>query len=90
MTNRCAERDSAANILERRWFSSIAAVRAARSECEVLREVVELAEDAWRRARAHLTELEILRDALGEELAALDQDEVAANRAPKIRVMSAA
>ena len=66
------DRDTAANLLERRWFSSITAVRTAEAECEVLREVMELAETAWRRARTQLAELEYLRDALGDELAALD------------------
>jgi len=70
--------DAAANLLERRWFSSITAVRVAEAECEVLREVLELAESAWRRARTQLAELECLRDALGDELAALDEVEVPA------------
>jgi len=66
------DRDAAANLLERRWFSSITAVRAAEAECEVLREVLELAESAWRRARMQLAELECLRDALGDEVMSLD------------------
>jgi hypothetical protein len=67
-----ADRDAAANLIERRWFSSITAVRTAQAECEILREVMELAESAWRRARTQLAELEALRDAFGEELAAQD------------------
>lgn len=70
------DRDAAANLLERRWFSSITAVRVAEADCEVLREVLELAESAWRRARTQLAELECLRDALGDELAMLDEVEV--------------
>ena len=66
------DRDTAANLLERRWFSSITAVQAAEAECEVLREVVELAEAAWRRARSQLAKYEALRDAFDEELAARD------------------
>jgi hypothetical protein len=66
------DRDAAANLLERRWFSSITAVRAAEAECEVLREVMELAEAAWRRARAQLAKYEALRDAFDDELAARD------------------
>jgi hypothetical protein len=87
------DRDTAANLLERRWFSSITAVRAAEAECEVLREVMELAEAAWRRARAQLAELECLRDALDDELAALDGCEAPApaSTLPRPRrVMSAA
>jgi hypothetical protein len=68
--------DAAANLLERRWFSSITAVRVAEAECEAMREVLELAESAWRRARIELAELECLRDALGDELAALDEVEI--------------
>lgn len=75
MTERFSERDTAANLLERRWFSSISAVRAAEAECETLRVVMELAESAWRRARLQLAELETLRDALDDELAALDEIE---------------
>lgn len=76
MIDRFSDRDTAANLLERRWFSSIAAVRAAQAECETLREVLELAESAWRRARLQLAELENLRDALDDELAALDRYEI--------------
>ncbi len=87
------DRDAAANLLERRWFSSITAVRVAEAECEVLREVLELAESAWRRGRTQLAELECLRDALGDELAALDACEApapASNLPRPRRVMSAA
>jgi hypothetical protein len=79
MNDSYTDRDVAANLLERRWFSSITAVRAAEAECEVLREVLELAETAWRRARTQLAELECLRDALGEELAGLDECTATAN-----------
>jgi hypothetical protein len=72
------DRDAEANLLERRWFSAIAAARVARADCDVLRAVVELAETAWRRACAHLAELEALRDSLGEELTAPDESETAA------------
>jgi hypothetical protein len=94
MIDRYADRDAATNLLERRWFSSISAVRVAEAECEVLREVMELADAAWRRARTQLAELEHLRDALGNELAARDEVEIpsrlpASPRAPR-RVMSAA
>jgi hypothetical protein len=87
------DRDAAANLLERRWFSSITAVRVAEAECEVLREVLELAETAWRRARTQLAELECLRDALGDEVTALDACEAPAQAStlPRPRpVMSAA
>jgi hypothetical protein len=67
-----ADGDAAANLLERRWFASIAAVETLRSECAVSREVMELAEAAWRRARSRLACLEAMRDALDEELAECD------------------
>ena len=66
--------DPASNQLERRWFAALTAVRAAQSECDVLRQVTEQAEAAWRSARARLEVLERLRDRLGETLAALDGD----------------
>jgi hypothetical protein len=69
MMDRNADGDAAASLVERRWFAFIAAARAMRAECEVLREVVMLAEDSWRRACGQLARLEGLRDALGEELA---------------------
>jgi hypothetical protein len=92
MIDAYTDRDAAANLLERRWFSSISAVRSAEAECEVLRDALELAQSAWRRARLQLAELECLRDALGDELAALDESETP--EAPPVRsrddVMSAA
>jgi hypothetical protein len=66
------EEDAAANFLERRWFAANSAAVALSAECDVLREVLELADDAWRRARAHLDRLEALRDRLGVELEELD------------------
>ena len=66
------EGDAAAIMLERRWFASMRAVRSLQAECETLREVVEMSEEEWRRARTELARLESLRDALGEELAERD------------------
>jgi hypothetical protein len=90
MIDRFTDRDAAANLLERRWFSSITAVRAAQAECEVLREVMELAESAWRRARTQLAELEDLSDRLGDQLTYIDIEcpQIAAQ--PARSVMSAA
>jgi len=64
--------DAAANAIERRWFAASAQARIMQDECDVLREVMDLAEEAWRRSRAQLAELEMLRDALGERLAGAD------------------
>ena len=66
----------AADILERRWFAASAAVKSLHAECDVLLGVVELAEDAWRRTRAQAAQLEAIRDALGERLAAMDEPRV--------------
>jgi hypothetical protein len=63
--------DPAPSLRERRWFAALTAVRAAQSECDVLREVTEQAEAAWRSARARLEVLERLRDTLGEHRATL-------------------
>ncbi|MGO9513694.1 MAG: hypothetical protein ACLP2F_08645 [Steroidobacteraceae bacterium] len=72
MIDRDPDGDATAALLERRWFASITAVRSMQAECEVLREVMELAEDAWRRACSRLLSFEELSDALGEELAQRD------------------
>lgn len=60
--------DDAANAVERRWFAASAQVKILQDQCTVLREVMGLAEDAWRSSRARLAELEKLRDGLGERL----------------------
>jgi len=70
--NRCTDGDAAADMLERRWFAAHNAVTALHADCETLREVLELAESAWRDARLRLAQLEVLRDVLDEEMAALD------------------
>jgi hypothetical protein len=64
--------DAETALIERRWFASIRAVRTIQAECEALREVMELAEASWRRARSQLSSFETLRDALAEELAQRD------------------
>jgi len=64
-----AYEDPASSLRERRWFAALTAVRAAQSECNVLREVTEQAEAAWRSARARLEVLQRLRDTLGEQRA---------------------
>jgi hypothetical protein len=61
--------DAQTNIVERRWFAAAAKAKIMQDECALLREVVDLAEASWRRARTQLAELESMRDALGERLA---------------------
>jgi len=90
MNHRYNDGDAAANMLERRWFAAFKAASGVRAECETLLESMALAEAAWRQARVRLCELEALRDALGEELEALDErDEQIATR-NAAAVMSAA
>jgi chromosome segregation ATPase len=76
MNNRNPEGDVSAERLERRWFAAFKAASDVRAECEELLEAMEQTELAWNRARARLSELEALRDALGEELAELDAADV--------------
>ena len=62
-----------AERLERRWFAAFKAASSMRAECEELLEAMERTEAAWNQARARLSVLEAVRDALGEELAELDR-----------------
>ena len=75
MVSRYTDRDAAANLLERRWFAAFKAASGVRAECETLLESIALTQAAWSQARARLSRLETLRDALGEELEALDECE---------------
>jgi hypothetical protein len=75
MVNRYMDGDAAANLLERRWFAAFKAASGVRAECETLLESMALTQAAWGRARARLAELEAMRDALGEELEAMDERE---------------
>lgn len=88
MSNRNPDGDGAAERLERRWFAAFKAASTVRAECEELLDAMERCEQAWNRARARLSQLEALRDALGEELAELDAAD--ALTAPRAAVMSAA
>lgn len=90
MNHRFIEGDAAANLLERRWFAAFKAASGMRAECEALLESMALAEAAWSRARVRLCELEALRDALGEELEALDEQEALIAMRTASAVMSAA
>jgi len=90
MIDAYAEGEPAAEFLERRWFAAMRAAKSAQHECEVLLGVMELAEDAWRSARARQVELETLQDALGEQLAASDGRRVEPRETAPRAVMSAA
>jgi hypothetical protein len=88
MISRDTVGDAAANLLERRWFAAFKAASGIRAECEALLESMALTQAAWSQARVRLSELEALRDALGEELEALDERETLAEDSNA--VMSAA
>jgi hypothetical protein len=88
MISRDTVGDAAANLLERRWFAAFKAASGVRAECEALLESMARTQAAWSQARVRLSELEALRDALGEELEALDERETLAEDSNA--VMSAA
>jgi hypothetical protein len=90
VAKRYMDSDSAADLLERRWFAAFKAASGVRTECEALLESMAVMQTAWSRARARLAELEALRDALGEELEALDQPGGLSSAEARSAVMSAA
>jgi hypothetical protein len=94
MIKRYVDGEPAAALLERRWFAAFKAASGVRAECETLLESMSIVQTAWARARTRLSELEAMRDALGEELEALDEREerVTAedSSTPSDTVMSAA
>ena len=57
-------------VIERRWFALLSAVRSLQTECGTLLEASKLADLAWRRACMQLAEFEALRDALEEQMSA--------------------
>jgi hypothetical protein len=90
MISRDTVGDAAANLLERRWFAAFKVASGVRAECEALLESMAITQAAWSQARVRLSELEALRDALGEELEALDEREERILARDSSEVMSAA
>jgi chromosome segregation ATPase len=91
MINRNPDGDVAAERLERRWFAAFKAASDVRAECEGLLDAMEQSEKAWNHARARLSELEALRDALADELAELDRsDDAMRSDATSAHVLTAA
>ena len=86
MIDRYAEGEPAAELLQRRWFAAMNAAESARDRCELLLEAIQFAEKAWFTARARCEELDALRDALADDLAALEEPE--ADSAPAIQRVS--
>ena len=76
MTARDLDAEPAAELLERRWFAASGAINRLKSECDALLAGLDLAEHAWRRACTRLAQLEALRDALGDQLASMDEPPV--------------
>jgi hypothetical protein len=60
----------AAEVIERRWFELLSAIRGLQGECGILLEASKLADVAWRRACAQLAQFESLREALEEQMSA--------------------
>ena len=61
--------EAAADLIERRWFALLSAIKSLQGECAILLEASKL-EIAWRRACAQLAEFEAMRDALEEQMSA--------------------
>jgi hypothetical protein len=70
MVERESGADAAGELLERRWFALLSAIRSLQGECGILLEASKLADVAWRRACVQLVEFEALRDALEEQMSA--------------------
>ena len=62
--------DAASELIERRWFALLSAIKSLEGECGILLEASKLADIAWRRACLQLAEFEALRDALEEQMSA--------------------
>ncbi|HWS70342.1 MAG TPA: hypothetical protein VN325_46865 [Steroidobacteraceae bacterium] len=65
--------DSESNLLERRWFAAERAAAEVQSECDALARALDLTRAALHDAQARFSHLEAVRDALGDQLAAIDQ-----------------
>jgi len=70
MVDRELGSEAAGELLERRWFALLSAIRSLQGECGILLEASKLADIAWRRACVQLAEFEALRDALEEQMSA--------------------
>ena len=55
------------SVREQRWFAAVSATKALQAECDVLRQVRDLADAEWQVARARLESFETLCDALSED-----------------------
>lgn len=60
----------AAEVIERRWFELLSAVRGLQAQCGILLEASKLADIAWRRACLQLAHFEALRDEFEQQMSA--------------------
>ena len=70
MPEREWDAEIAGDLLERRWFALLSAIKNLQRDCAVLLDASKLADVAWRRACVQLAEFEALRDALEEQICA--------------------
>jgi molybdenum-dependent DNA-binding transcriptional regulator ModE len=75
--------EAAGELIERRWFALLSAIRTLQGECETLLEASKLADIAYRRACVQRAEFETLRDALEEQISA--RPSWAAKQATRLR-----
>ena len=68
MVDRYDDDEASPCLFQRRWSAATSAAKTLKSECDVLREVMELAEQAWRSARLRLATVQSLRDELAAQL----------------------
>ena len=80
----------AAELLARRWFAALAAIRSLQAESDRLLERLMLADAAWRQAHAQLAEFEAIRDALEREMFALEGVRAERTDRERFRAVSAA
>jgi hypothetical protein len=66
LLDRYDDDESSPHLIERRWSAAVAAAKTLQGECAVLREVIELAEQAWRDAHSRLAAVQALRDELAK------------------------
>ena len=80
----------AAELLARRWFAALAAIRSLQAESDLLLERLMLADAAWRQAHAQLAEFEAIREALEQEMFAMEGVRAGRSDRERVRAISAA
>jgi hypothetical protein len=80
----------ATELLARRWFAALAAIRSLQAENDVLLQRLMLADAAWRQAHAQLAEFEAIREALEREMFAIEEVRAERGDRERVRAISAA